>query len=114
MNYNTQHRKTVLEALPKKGFIDVTQLVKKTGLKRNTIYYQLRTIDCIRTIKTGLRKHRFFINNRIDKWLWLKITRIARRTRQVMINLRNVLLGRSINELKSDERRKVVNQALKN
>ena len=72
--------------MPRKGFVHVQTLEDKTGLSKAVIYYQINKMNDVQRIKIGLTKHKYFINQRIDKWIWQKICRYARQARMKLRN----------------------------
>ena len=84
--YQTGARDLIRQHMPRKGFVHVQTLEDKTGLSKAVIYYQINKMNDVQRIKIGLTKHKYFINQRIDKWIWQKICRYARQARMKLRN----------------------------
>jgi len=56
--YNTEHYRKIKAALPKKGRINVKEVMKETGIPESVIYYHLRTMaqEAILKVKIGIKK----------------------------------------------------------
>ncbi|MFA5406694.1 MAG: hypothetical protein WC307_05045 [Candidatus Nanoarchaeia archaeon] len=90
--YNTKNKQKIIQSLPKKGMINVKQLAAQTKQALETIYYNLKCLSqdnnsTVGRIRIGLKKFKYFIKTRIDKWILQKLQRI---TKNVIDKLKNV------------------------
>lgn len=100
----------VLDALPRKGFINPQQIARETGLAPSLVYYWVQNLECVSKVQIGVKKHKYFVKQRIDKWVWQKLCRYARQGRRVIKTFVDMVRDR---QLKGDERDRLVNRAYK-